>query len=52
MRWLQLGALALVMALPSLIAWLAMLLGRVLRKVLIVALTPLTALFEFVWPRV
>ncbi len=50
-RWLQIAALTLVMALPSFIAWTAMLLGRVLRRILIVVMTPLTALFEVLWPR-
>ncbi len=49
-RWLKLAALALVMALPCFFIWLVTGLGKVLRKLLLILLTPLTWLFERTWP--
>jgi len=50
-RWLQLAGLALIMALPSFFVFLVSVLGAGLRRLLLWALTPLTWLFERIWPR-
>ncbi len=50
-RVLKIIGLSLIMALPTLIAFVAAMIGRALRWLLITALIPLTWLFERIWPR-